>query len=137
MCFQYDGKSTQAAKCVKPRIITKVIDFFSLLINSNNSLLCLKVCYNHCVLKIKWRLLVFTKHWATVLFLNIDVFKTSINYKNMLGSGTTNNNSKIFLGPLWFLLLKDSPITVPYTPWPHHQSRNQVLENHCVSSLIY
>ena len=26
MCFQIDGKSAQAAKCVKSRIMTKVID---------------------------------------------------------------------------------------------------------------
>ena len=26
MCFQIDGKSSQAAKCVKSRITTKVID---------------------------------------------------------------------------------------------------------------
>ena len=27
MCFQIDGKSFQAAKCVKSRITTKVIDY--------------------------------------------------------------------------------------------------------------
>ena len=27
MCFQIDGKSAQAAKCVKSRIINKAIDF--------------------------------------------------------------------------------------------------------------
>ena len=26
MCFQIDGKSAQAAKCVKSKIMTKVID---------------------------------------------------------------------------------------------------------------
>ena len=27
MCFQIDGKSAQTAKCVKSRIMTKVIDY--------------------------------------------------------------------------------------------------------------
>ena len=34
----------------------------------------------------------------------------------MMGSVTTNNNSKILLRPLWFILMKDSPITVPDLP---------------------
>ena len=28
MCFQKDGKTAQAARCIKPRIMTKVIDYF-------------------------------------------------------------------------------------------------------------
>ena len=59
------------------------------------------------------------------------------NYTNMLVSVTTSNNSKILSRLLWFLLLKDSPMTVPYLPWNQHQSRNQVLENHCVFSLTF
>ena len=27
MCFQKDGKTAQAARCIKSRIITKVIDY--------------------------------------------------------------------------------------------------------------
>ena len=30
MCFQIDGKYSQTAKCIKSRIMTKVIDFFLL-----------------------------------------------------------------------------------------------------------
>ena len=33
MCFQNDGKSAQDAKCIKSRIMTKVIDYI-LLINT-------------------------------------------------------------------------------------------------------
>ena len=54
-------------------------------------------------------------------------------------SGKCDNQkiSNILLRLLWFLLLKDSPITVPYIPWNHPQPRKQVLENHCVFSLTY
>ena len=48
--------------------------------------------------------------------LNTNVFKISRNYTNMLVSVTINNNSKIFLRRLLFLLLEDSPITVPDLP---------------------
>ena len=51
-----------------------------------------------------------------LLFLNIDDFRTSKSYTNMLGSVKTNSNSKIFLSLLWFLLLNYLPITVPDLP---------------------
>ena len=38
------------------------------------------------------------------------------NYTNKLVSVTTSNNPKIFLGLLWFLLLKYSLTTVLYLP---------------------
>ena len=57
-------------------------------------------------------------------------------YKKLV-SVTTSNNPKILLRLLWFLLLKDSPITVPYIPWHHDQSRKKDLENHCVFSLNF
>ena len=70
-------------------------------------------------------------------FLNTDILKTPRNYTNMLGSVTNSNNSKIFLRPIWFIILKDSLITVPYLSRPHQHSRNKVLENHCVFSQKY
>ena len=109
---------------------------FFLPIHFNNNVLFLKVCYNHCVLKITWRILVLINNWATVLFLKTYVFKKLINYTNMLVSVTTNNNSKILLRTLWFLILEDSPITVPDLPWYQHQSRNQVRSDKEVSLLL-
>ena len=53
------------------------------------------------------------------------------------GKCDVQKNSKILLRLLWFLLLKDSLITSPDLPCPQHQSRNQVIENHCVFSLKY
>ena len=86
-------------------------------INLNNNGMGLKVCYNHRVLNNTWRLLVLTHHWATLLFLNTNVFKITWNYTNMLGSVTTNNNSNILLRLLWFLLLNDQLIKIPDIPW--------------------
>ena len=48
---------------------------------------------------------------------------------------TTSNNSKIFLRLIWFLLLEYSPTKVLCLPWNNHQSKNQVLGNHCVCLL--
>ena len=53
MCFQIDGKYAQDAKCVKLRIMTKVIDCVLSILHFNSNVSCLKVCYNHRVLYIK------------------------------------------------------------------------------------
>ena len=108
----------------------------SRLIIMNNNVLCLKLCYNHHILKITWTLLIVKNHYVTMLYMNTNVFKKE-NYTNMLVSVTTSKNSKIFLKPLWFLLLTDSSMKAAYFPWHQHQSRNQVLEYHCVFSLTY
>ena len=47
ICFQKDGKTSQANRCIKSRIMTKLM-LFSRLIHLNNSFLCSKVCCNHC-----------------------------------------------------------------------------------------
>ena len=49
-------------------------------------------------------------------YMNINVLKTSKMYTNNLVSVTVSNNSKIFLGIIWFLLLKYSLTTVLYLP---------------------
>ena len=100
MCFHIDGKTSLAAKCVKSRIMTKVIDCVLLVHTFEKNVLCLKVCYNKRVLNITGILLLLTNHQAKNIFLYTDVFKKSRNYTNMLVSMTTNNNSKILLKPL-------------------------------------
>ena len=62
MCFQNDGKTAQAAKCIKSRIMTKAIDYVISIDTFEKNVMCLKVCYNHRVLKITWRLLILTNH---------------------------------------------------------------------------
>ena len=116
--------------------MTKVVDYFSWLINLNNNMFFLKVCGNHRVLNITWRLLVLIDLQETMLYLTTNLFKISIVYTKIMVRVTTSNNSKTLLRMLWFLLLKDSHIIVPDIPWHQHQSRNQVVENHCVFTNI-
>ena len=47
LCFQINGKSSQAAKCIKSRIITKVINYILSVDTFEFFLLGLTVCYNH------------------------------------------------------------------------------------------
>ena len=47
MCFMKEGKSDQAARCIKSRIITKVIDSVLSIDTFEKNVLCLKVCCNH------------------------------------------------------------------------------------------
>ena len=44
---------------------------------------------------------------------------------------------KDLLRLICFLLLNDSTATVLYLPLHHHQSKNEVLENHCVCLLTF
>ena len=55
----------------------------------------------------------------------------------MMVSVTTNKNLNIFLSVLWFLLQNKQPMTVPVCLQPKQQSRNQLLEIHCVYSPTY
>ena len=58
-------------------------------------------------------------------------------YINMLVSGITNKNLKIFLRLLWFLLQKEWPMTVLFCLWHKMQSIDQVPGNNCVYSPTY
>ena len=58
MCFKIDGKSSQAAKCVKSRITTNLIDCVLSINTFDKNMSYLKLCYNQRVLKITLRLLV-------------------------------------------------------------------------------
>ena len=57
-------------------------------------------------------------------------------YTNKLLNGTNSNNSEIFLNLIWFLLLKDSTMTVLYLPWHQHQSRKHVIKKLCLFTNI-
>ena len=73
LCFQINGKYSQAAKCFKYMIPTKVIDYILYIEHFSNNALCLKVCYNHHVSNITLRLLVLTNQCATWIILNTNV----------------------------------------------------------------
>ena len=53
------------------------------------------------------------------------------------GNWGDEKNLKILLRLIWFLILYYLPMTLLYLPWHQHQSRNQVIEIHCVFSLTY
>ena len=104
--FQIDGKYAQAAKCVKSRITTKVIDCVLSIHTHEQKCVVIKVMLQSPRLKSHMRNIGIAQLLINSALFNIDVFKTSINYTNILGSVTTNNNSKIFLTPR-------SPMTPP------------------------
>ena len=137
MCFKNDGKTAQTARCIKSWIITKVIDYVLLIDKFEQQCVVHKVMLKSLCLKYHVQTIGIDQYLSKNFYMNKNFFKTPRNYTNMLVSRTTRNNSKIILSLLWFLLLKDSPITVPYLPGHQHQSINQVLENHCVLSLTY
>ena len=137
MCFLKEGKSDQAARCIRSRIMTKVIDSVLSIDKFEKNVSCLKVCCNHSDWNITYKPWVVTCPQATMLYMNTNVLKRSKNYTNKLVSVKTSNNSKIFLRLIWFLPLKDSPTMVLYTPGNEHQSINKVLENKCVCLLTF
>ena len=117
MCFQIDGKYPQAAKCVKSRIMTKLIDCVLSIETFEHQCVMLKGMLQSTHLKYHMKTIGIDQSLSnSILFLNTDLLKTSINYTNVLGSAMNNKNSNIFLRPIWFILLKDSPITVPDIP---------------------
>ena len=105
MCFQIDGTSSKADKCAISRILTKVIDCVFSIDTFEQACVVFKGMLQSPRLKNHVKIL-----------LNTDVFKTSRSYTNILGIMITNKNSKIFLSPLWFLILKYSTITAPDLP---------------------
>ena len=132
-----EGKSDQAARCIKSRIMTKVVDY----------VLSINTFEQKCdVLKGMLQSPRPIYHVQTVV-IDPSLRKNAIyehkclenikKYTIKLVSVTTINNSKIFLRLLWFLLLKYSPTTVLYLPWHQYQSRKQVLENLCVYLLTF
>ena len=108
-----EGTSDQAARCIKSRIMTKVID----------SVLSIDTFEKKCVvLKVMLQSPRLKDHVHTIgihpsLSNNaIDGNKCLENIEKKPVSVTTSNNSKILLRLIWFLLLKDSPTTVLYLP---------------------
>ena len=116
MCFRIDGKYSQADKCVKSRTMTQVIDCVILTDIFEQKFVMLKGMLQSTGPEDQVKTIGIDQSLSNSAIFNKYVFKTSINYTNMMGSVTTNNNSKIFLSAIWFLLLDYSPIIVPYIP---------------------
>ena len=101
-----EGKSDQAARCIKSRIMTKVID----------SILTIDTFEEQCVVLEGMLKSLRLKDYVQKTGIELSLFNNAIyeqkclenikNYTKKLVSVTTRNSSKIFLRLLWFLLLK-------------------------------
>ena len=116
MCFQKDGKTAQADRCIKSRIMNKVIDSVILIDTFEQKYVVFKGMLKSPRLKYHVQTIGIYQSLRKMLYMNTNVLKTSRNYTNKLVSGTTRTNSKIFLRLLWFLLPKEIPTTVLYLP---------------------
>ena len=75
-CFQINSKSPHAAQYVTSRILNKAVYFILYIDTFEKNELRLNVCYNHHVLKIIWRLLIFTNHYSPGLLMNTNLWTT-------------------------------------------------------------
>ena len=131
------GKSDQAVRFIESRIITKVVDYVLSIDNFEQQCVVLKGRLQSPRLKCHVQTIGIDPSLSNNTIYEHKCLDNIKNYKNKLVSVTTSNNSKIFLGIIWFLLLKYSPTIVLYLPVHHHQSINQVLKNHCVCLLTF
>ena len=137
MCFLKEGKSDQASRCTKWRIMTKVIDYFFSIDTFEQQCVVLKGMLQSTRLKDNVQTIGIHPSLINNAIYEHKCLENIKGCTQNMVSVTINNNSKTFLRLLWFILLNDSPTTVLYLPWSQHQSRNQVLENHCVCLLTY
>ena len=135
MSFQKYGKTSQAVRCIKSIIMNEVIDSVLFIDTFEQKCVVIKGILQWPQLKYHVQTIGIEQSLRKIVYINTNVLKTSENRTSNLVSVTTRNNSKILLRMIWFLLLKDSPTTVLYIPGHNHQSRNQVLKNHCVCLL--
>ena len=132
-----EGKTSQDVRCIKSRIMTKVIDSVLPIDKFEQKCVALKGMLQSLRLKYHVQTIGIDQSLSNNAIYEHKCLENIKNYTNKLVSVTTSKKSKIFLRLLWFLFLKDSPTTVLYLPWHQHQLRNQVLENHCVYLLTF
>ena len=116
MCFMKERKSDQAARCIKSRIMTKVIDSVLSIDTFEQQCVVLKVMLQSTRLKDHVQTIGIDQYLSNNAIYEHKCLEIIKKYTNKLVSVTTRKNSKIFLRLLWVLLLKDSPIIVAYLP---------------------
>ena len=109
MCFLKEGKSDQAARFIKLRIMTKLIDYVLSIDTFEQKCVVLKFMFQSPRLKYHIHTIGIDPSLSNNAIYEHKCLENIKNYTNKLVSVTTSNNSKIFLRLLWFLLLKDSP----------------------------
>ena len=105
MCFQNDGKTAEAARCIKSKIMTKVVYSVLSIDTFEQQCVVLKDVSQSPGLKDHSQIIGIDQYLS-----NNDIFEQKYlrnTKKIMLVSVTTSKNSKIFLSMLWFLILKD------------------------------
>ena len=137
MCFLKDGKTTQDSRCIKSRIMTKVIDYVLLIDTFEQQCVVLKVMLQSMRLKYHVQTIGIDQSLSKNALYEHKCLENIKKLYKQAGKCDEQKNSKIFLRLIWFLLLKDLSTTVLYLPWHQHQSRNQVLENHWVYLLTF
>ena len=116
MCFLKEIKSDQATRCIKSRIMTKVIDSVLSIDTFEKQCVVLKGILQSTRLKDHVQTIGIHPSLSNNSIYKHKCLKKSKYYTNKLVNVTTNNNSKTLLRLLWFLLLKYSPTTVLYIP---------------------
>ena len=116
MCFLKEGKYDQAARCIKSRIMTKVIDFFLSIDTFEHQFVFLKGMLQSPRLNDHIQTIGIDQSLRNNAIYENNCLENIKKYTNKLVSVTTSNNSNIFLGLIWFLLLNYSPTTVLYLP---------------------
>ena len=114
MCFQKDGKTAQAARCIKSSIVTKVIDYVLSIDTSEKKCVAIKGMLQSLHLKYHIHIIRIDQSLSNNAICENKCLENIKNYTNKLLSVTISNNSKIFLRLLWFLILNNSPMTVLY-----------------------
>ena len=116
ICFMKEGKSEQATRCIKLRIMTKVIDHVLSIDTFEQKCVVLKGMLQSPRLKYHLHNIGIHPSLSNNNIYEHKCLENIKKYTNKLVSVTTSNNSKVFLRLIWFLLLKDSPTTFLYIP---------------------
>ena len=102
-------KDEQAARCIKSRIMTKVIDFVLSIDTFEQQYDVLKGMLQSPQLKNHVHTIFIEPYLSNNSIYEHKCIKNIKKYTNKMVSVTIINNSNIFLRLLWFLPLKDSP----------------------------
>ena len=132
MRSQKDGKTTQASRCIKLRITNKVIYDVISIDTFERQCVVLKGMLQSPQLIYHIQTIGIDQYLSNNALYEHKCLENIKKYTNKLVIVTTRNISKIFSRLLWFLLLKDSPMTVLYIPWHQH-----LVESELVKSELY
>ena len=97
MCFQKDGKTAQAARCIKSRIMTKVIDYVISINTFKQQCVVLKGMLESPRLKDQVQTIGIDQYLSNNAIYEHKCLENIKNYTNNLVSGMYRKNSKILL----------------------------------------